>query len=90
MWLSPCHLTVIVSIDCQAQVCSRSRSKRVALIITIVQTHGMVITRYVLCFHTQTYFSGDQQFVQHLLVVSLYLALLCAAGMSAYFSTIGG
>jgi hypothetical protein len=50
----------------------------------------MVITRYVLCFHTQTYFSGDQQFVQHLLVVSFYLALLCAAGMSAYFSTTGG
>ena len=50
----------------------------------------MVIARYVLCFRTQTYFSGDQQFVQHLLVVSFDLALLCATGMSAYFSTTGG
>ena len=47
----------------------------------------MVIARYVLCFRTQTYFSVDQQFVQHLLAVSFYVALLCAAVMSAYFST---
>jgi hypothetical protein len=46
----------------------------------------MVIPRYVLCFRTQTYFSGDQQFVQHLLAVSFYFALLCAADMSVYLS----
>jgi hypothetical protein len=46
----------------------------------------MVIARYVLCFRTQTNFSGDQQFVQHLLAFSFYVALLCAAVMSASFS----